>query len=251
MTSESDDIYNLENEFSPKINHINCTNLELNINSDAIDYRCYDINNDELIIPEDIKWINHSDIDYPNYIDIICYYFKSLFNNNINKYQYLIFKSKTYTLINRGAILLSLVQDIQNNNEECLSYQTLNSIDKDIITIYQLCDQYLKENCKLFGLSHAPFKDFINNYFLKRNILLKLDNKYKDYYTNDRFLIVKRTSYIVNQMEILFEFVKVSVDNNDQLPFKLLVLTMNFFIILGEYLWKYYWFDGSKSYGNN
>ncbi len=208
------------------------------------------IMNQEFKVNEDLKWITNDDIEYPNYFDIICYYFKSIFNNNNNKFQYLIFKSKTYTLINRGTILFANIQEAQTYCDEENNFNN-NEIDTEIINIFQLSDQYLKENSKLLGLSQAPFKEFVENYLYKRNILLKLDDNFKDKYTDNRFVIAKRTTYIVNQLEILFEFVKSSVDKNDEIPFKILVLTMNFFILLGEYLWKYYWLDGSDSIGDN
>ena len=221
--------------------------------------------NIQLSQSNEIKWINEDDIDYPNCLDMICYYFKSLFNNNKNKLQYLIFKSKTYTLINRGAVLLSYVQDVKyfsnsninndnyldnDNNLDCICNNSdidIINIDTEIINIFQLADQYLKENSKILGLSQAPFKEFMEHYFYKRNILLKLDDTYKNKYTNNRFIIAKRTTYIINQLEVLFEFIKTSVDNNDQLPYKLIILIMNFIIVLGEYLFKYYWIDNSKN----
>lgn len=196
------------------------------------------------------KWIDENDIEYPSYYDIFCYYFKSMFNNNTNKFQYLKFKSKIYTLINRSTIIFAEIQDARNNFDEEDNFNN-NEIDNEIIKIFHLSDKYLKDNSKLLALSQAPLKEFIKNYIHKRNILLKLDDNFKNKYIYDRFQIAKKTTYLVNQLEILCESLKSSIEKNDETLFKLLVITMNFFILLGEYLWKYYWVDGSDSYGNN
>ena len=196
------------------------------------------------------KWIYENDIVYPSYYDILCYYFNSMFNNNKNKFQYLKFKSKIYTLINRATIIFTDTQEIRNNFDEEDNFNN-NEIYNEIIEIFHLSDKYLKDNSKLLALSQAPLKEFIQNYIHKRNILLKLDDNFKDKYIDDKFQIVKKTTYLVNQLEILCESLKSSIEKNDETLFKLLVITMNFFILLGEYLWKYYWVDGSDSYGNN
>ena len=192
---------------------------------DIYEYKTYPFYN-----PTDLKWMSSSDIEYPNFCDKICYYVKSIYNNDDNRIQYLDFKSKMYTLINRSTILLTMVEELQCYDDEA----TYLKVDEEIINIFKLADQYIKKNSKLLTLSQSPFKLFIKNYFNKRNTLLQLDDTLSDNFTNNRYNIALNTTYTINRLEILLESVKTSVDNNDQLLFKLLVLIMNSLIILAE-----------------
>ena len=42
---------------------------------------------------------------------------------------------------------------------------------------------------------------------------------------------------ITSELITITDFIKVSVDTNDQLPFKVLLLLCNALLLLGEYLW--------------
>lgn len=208
---------------------------------DIYEYNTYPFYN-----PPDLKWMSCSDIEYPSFCDKICYYVKSIYNNDDNRIQYLDFKSKMYTLVNRTSFLFSMLQELQYFDDEASYFK----LDEEIINIFKKADQYIKKNSKLLTLSQSPFKLFIKDYFNKRDTLLQLDDTLSDNFTNNRYNIALNTTYTINRLEILLESVKTSVDNNDQLLFKLLVLIMNSLIILAEYAWKYYWIDGD-SYGNN
>jgi len=222
-------------------NQIACCFNSENSNNNHNKFDDYDF-----LSPQHLKWVRIDDIELPTLSDKICYYIKSIFNNDKNKLQYLEFKSRTYTLLNRSSYLLGIATDLQKYNEE----QDYINIDEEIINIFQISDEYLKRNSKLLALSQVPFESFIENYIKKRDILLKLDNQYSDNFINDRYEMAMKTTYVINKIEILFEFVKTSVDKNDDSLFKIIVLIMNSLIILAEYAWKYYWVDGDK-YGNN
>jgi hypothetical protein len=43
---------------------------------------------------------------------------------------------------------------------------------------------------------------------------------------------------MICELQTVKEFIKVSIDTNDQLPFKLLLLMFNMLILIGEYVWN-------------
>lgn len=196
--------------------------------------------------PSNLNWITNDNIKYPSFCDKICYYINCLYNNDSNKIEYLEFKSKMYILVNTGSSLLNMVNNLQYVNNK----SNYDEVDQKIINMFQLADQYILKYSNLLTLSHSPFKLFLENYFINRNTILRLDNKYSDNYTHNRLKMATKTTYAINKLDILLESVKTSIDNNDQLLFKILVLIMNSLIILAEYAWKYYWIDGD-SYGHN
>ena len=52
--------------------------------------------------------------------------------------------------------------------------------------------------------------------------------------------LVKSILELSDEFTLLPEFVKIDIDKNDELLFKLLILCMNGLIFLGEFFWKRY-----------
>ena len=105
-------------------------------------------------------------------------------------------------------------------------------------------DTQSKDNMHIIDDSNQFKKD--DNEFLKHYILDYHPDKnheqikyvgHHQYYLLD----VPRTRDIYNiicELQTVKEFIKVSIDTNDQLPFKLLLLMFNMFILIGEYVWN-------------
>ena len=80
-------------------------------------------------------------------------------------------------------------------------------------------------------------ESYILNYHPDKNLEQIKYVGHHQYYLLD----VPRTRDIYNiicELQTVKEFIKVSIDTNDQLPFKLLLLMFNMFILIGEYVWN-------------
>ena len=132
---------------------------------DIYEYKTYPFYN-----PTDLKWMSSSDIEYPSFCDKICYYVKSIYNNDDNRIQYLDFKSKMYTLINRSTILLTMVEELQCYDDEATYLKVPEESDYFIDAQRNIAFNYSRE--KIFDDVENKIKLIVekndNDYEIKK-----------------------------------------------------------------------------------
>ena len=53
--------------------------------------------------------------------------------------------------------------------------------------------------------------------------------------------LVKHSVYLALDLMTMLEFMKNDIDRNDDLLFKVIILTINSLIFIGQFLWEQYW----------
>lgn len=85
-------------------------------------------------------------------------------------------------------------------------------------------------------------KEFLSQYIVAYESETKNDDKVVYIINHDSLLIdVKRAEEaytILSRLTTIVNFVQVSIDANDQLPFKAVLLCCNMLILIGEYVWN-------------
>ena len=105
-------------------------------------------------------------------------------------------------------------------------------------------DTQSKDNMHMIEFRNQYKED--DNAFLEQYILDYHPTKNHEqikYASHHQFYLldVPRTRDVYNmicELQTVKEFIKVSIDTNDQLPFKLLLLMFNMLILIGEYVWN-------------
>jgi hypothetical protein len=186
------------------------------------------------IINNKINWISKNILEKPNLKYKLNYYWIGLKNNEIHKYTYLKFRSDIEILKEKSVAmhenLFTLIQDKERNNED--KDLKNHCIDDDIIKIFIEIDKILLKNHKIMWCTKAPIKEFIKSYFIIRDETCKLED--------NNILIEKRLdnmTSIVMELEVISEFIKSSVDINDQMFFKMILVLLNIITVIGQYYW--------------
>ena len=184
------------------------------------------------------EWITPCKIKIPGVIYKIKYYWIGLINNEKHKYNYLEFRSQVEVLKEKSIAIQSDLFRLNQEYERNKSLKNINyCLDDDIEYMFTEIEKILLKYHKLIWCTRAPILKFINNYFLTRNEIL--------YNTHDFSTIeekLNKTTSIVMNLDVMSEFIKSSVDINDQLMFKALLLIVNIVTLFGQY----YWFGNLK-----
>jgi hypothetical protein len=187
-----------------------------------------------IILNDENEWINKKILKKPNLKYKINYYWIGLINNEIHKYSYLKFRSDIEILKEKSVAmhedLFKLIQDMERKKE--IKDLKNHCIDDDIFNIFKEIDKILLRSHKIMWCTKAPLKEFLNSYFSTRDITCQIEN-------ND-LLIEKRLdnmTSVVMELEVISEFIRTSVDKNDQMLFKLLVILLNIATMIGQYYW--------------
>ena len=114
---------------------------------------------------------------------------------------------------------------------------------KNIIEIFKCLDEYLVTYHKLLWCTKAPVKKFLDSYFKKRNDICEITtNELQNIIPNRKRAEVRldNMNAVVAELDVMSEFIKSSVDKNDQLLFKLFLIFLNILSVGGQYYWSNY-----------
>lgn len=240
------------------------------------------------------KWINDSNIEEITYLDLLCFYFTSLYNNKQYKFQFVEYIGEITMMYEQ---IDKRIKDLITKKEE-YKYSEASDYDKlnflfeeeknDVVTrsFYRM-DLFLKSHLKFMRLCSAPVDLFLEKYYSARNnscgliTHINLENLIRENgcrkgnnIKEDKFFIEYDLCKDLNSKELFFdemtskiyknsnnqydttvrrcaalhnmlgelsaisEFIKSTVDMNDQLLFRVMVLAGNFFVLIGEYVWN-------------
>lgn len=108
--------------------------------------------------------------------------------------------------------------------------------DYDLSIIYFNCGFYSSKPPKTFYVHYSECEDED----AKDEFRLEMERSYPENvdrtYSTSRRIAALHT--ILGQLNAISEFIKTSVDMNDQLLFRLLMLCGSFFMLVGEYVWN-------------
>jgi hypothetical protein len=214
-----------------------------------------------------LKDLSPNSLDYylqsrPSYYDIIKYYWIALFNNKHHKMNYIQLKSRLH------------------RTEQFVDYYTSenfklvdagNKGTNDIKIAYYIIHRIewlLTDYGYMLWSSRAPYEVFLSKYIYYRdNILddtIPLDHNYIEseiqYNPDSRFKppliwsneyykpinprttpkLVKHSIYLALDLISMLEFIKNDIDRNDDLLFKVIILTINGLIFIGQFIWEQY-----------
>ena len=192
-------------------------------------------------------WINPMRISKPTLLYKIKYYWVGLINNEKHKFNYLEFRGALDILQKKGIAMYDdlyvAIQNEENINNEENNINLDNEIKDDIIETFKCLDEYLIKYHKLLWCTKAPVKQFLESYFEKRNSICEITTDELQNITSNR----KRAEFrldemntVVAELDVMSEFLKSSVDKNDQLLFKLFLIFLNILSVGGQYYWSNY-----------
>ncbi len=239
------------------------------------------------------KWINDSIIEEITYLDLLCFYFTSLYNNKQYKFQFVEYIGEITMMYEQ---IDKRIKDLIAKKErykysEVGNYEKLNFLfeqNTDVVTrsFYRM-DLFLKSHLKFMRLCSAPVDLFLEKYYSARNnscglithinleklirekgcgkgnsikeekffiefdlckdenskelFFEEMTNKIYKNSNNQYDTTVRRCAALHNmlgELTAISEFIKTTVDMNDQLLFRVMVLAGNFFVLIGEYVWN-------------
>jgi len=182
----------------------------------------------------------------PRIIRKLYFYWIALVNNNKHKMDYIRLKSKLHRLINIADTYTSYVE--RHRFEE--PYNLIDTPEQPIdltmiIDLFIRLESFLKEFSHLIWYYRVPFNMYIKKYLEYRDDICNIR---PSRYIKDKNRIrersfkklLKRTNYIVGEFDIMSEFIKDGVDRLDDLTFKLLIMTINILIFIGQFIWNQY-----------
>jgi hypothetical protein len=186
------------------------------------------------------NWIQSYILKNPSLKYKFNYYWIGLINNEKHKHNYLEFRSQIEVLKERSIAIQSDLFRLVQEKERTKSQKNIDHcLDDDVIYMFQEVEKILLKYHKLLWCTRAPIHNFLDSYFKIRNNVLFNDN------TNCNLSIDKRlnkTTSIIMELDVISEFIKSSVDINDQLMFKVFLLFINIITLFGQY----YWFGNLK-----
>ncbi len=203
----------------------------------------------------------------PTLCDTITYYWTALIDNQHHKMNYIQLKSRmhrTEMFVDYYTRKGFKIEDAENKylNEEV-----------DIQTAYYIIrriEWLLTDYGYMLWRSRAPYEVFLSKYIFYRddilnngqletdtneNLSVKTDNiktynngppkvwdiqNYKKIVPRTKSRLIKHSVYLALDLMTMLEFMKNDIDRNDDLLFKILILTMNSLIFIGQFLWERY-----------
>lgn len=211
---------------------------------------------DKYITNNDYIWLDDTNINHPGIYDKIKYFIHGCFLNKVHKYKYLDLRSKLNILKGKSnSMQNTLFEQIKlyKNNDTTNFTNTEKIFNHEIKNIFKVIEDIIKEYKNFIYFTNSPYRKFLSNYFDKRNKICGLfDYKYDDFFvktlTSDEItkldisvnhhIYTKKldeTSKIISQFELMSDFIKSSVDSNDQLMFKFFLVLINCCILLVDF----------------
>ena len=198
----------------------------------------------------------------PSYFDIIKYYWTALINNQHHKMNYIQLKSRLHRTE-------QFVDYYTKKNFKINDMENKNTIDiKTAYYIIHRIEWLLTDYGYMLWSSRAPYEVFLSKYIYYRDNILDttilLDDKFIEgkfnYKPDSRFAppllwsneyykpinpritskLVKHSVYLALDLITMLEFIKNDIDRNDDLLFKVIILTTNCLIFIGQFLWEHY-----------
>lgn len=197
----------------------------------------------------------------PTFYDMTKYYWTALINNKHHKMNYIHLKSR----IHRTEMFI----DYYTKKGFEIDDEEIKDDDIDIKIAYKIIHRIewiLTEYGHLLWNTRAPYEDFLHKYIYYRNDILEInkvkDNdekkeieesnirtnvglpanwnitNYKPLIPRDNSRLIKHSVYMALDVFTMLEFMKNDIDRNDDLLFKLIILTTNGLIFIGQFLWE-------------
>jgi len=229
------------------------------------------LEDEELMVEPEIKEykVSIQSLEYylnekPTLCDTIKYYWTALTDNQHHKMNYIQLKSRmhrTEMFVDYYTRKGFKIEDVGNNEE--VDIQTAHYI------IHRI-EWLLTDYGYMLWRSRAPYEVFLSKYMFYRDDILnndqlekdtnedlsaKTDNikpikmappkvwdiqNYKKIVPRTKSRLVKHSVYLALDLMTMLEFMKNDIDRNDDLLFKVLILTMNSLIFIGQFLWERY-----------
>lgn len=229
------------------------------------------IENEELIVETRINpYVNNlQTLEYylnekPTVCDTIKYYWTALIDNQHHKMNYIQLKSRmhrTEMFVDYYTRKGFKIDDVGSSE------------DVDIKTAYYIIHRIewlLTDYGYMLWRSRAPYEVFLSKYMFYRDDILQTNTLDKDinediysteYYKEKikmvppkvwdiqnyekivprtKSRLVKHSVYLALDLMTMLEFMKNDIDRNDDLLFKVLILTMNGLIFIGQFIWERY-----------
>jgi len=213
---------------------------------------------------DNIKSLEYYLSEKPSFYDTIQYYWTALINNQHHKMNYIQLKSRmhrTEMFVDYYTRKGFQIDDIGSNE------------DVDIKTAYYIIHRIewlLTDYGYMLWKSRAPYEVFLSKYMFYRDDILnikpldkdnnedlsiKVDNTktlkmvppknwnieyYEKIVPRTKSRLVKHSVYLALDLMTMLEFMKNDIDRNDDLLFKVLILTMNGLIFICQFLWERY-----------
>ena len=211
---------------------------------------------DKYISNNEYIWLDDTNINHPGFFKKIKYFIHGCFLNKVHKYKYLDLRSKLNILKGKSnSMQNTLFEQIKlyKNNDTTNFTNTEKIFNHEIKNIFKVIEDIIKEYKDFIYFTNSPYRKFLSNYFDKRNKICGLfDYKYDDFFvktlTSDEItkldisvnhhIYTKKldeTSKIISQFELMSDFIKSSVDSNDQLMFKFFLVLINCCILLVDF----------------
>tara|TARA_B100001741_G_C16524093_1_gene586197 strand:- start:900 stop:1685 length:786 start_codon:yes stop_codon:yes gene_type:complete len=118
-------------------------------------------------------------------------------------------------------------------------------VNDDIIGNFKILDSLLQEYHDLIWNTRAPMDTFLDTYIEKRNraCYVKPHTGYtmKSPKDNKLKLRMDDLNCMITEFEVMTDFIKMSIDTNDDMPFKVFLLFLNMLTVLGEFVWNRYY----------
>ena len=207
-------------------------------------------------------WITKEQICSSSYKSKILYYWTGLANNKVHKFRYLSLKAKL-GILNKQIIAMTsdLYAMIQTEKTDCIieddikiekyqnddelksdipKYKWINNRD-DVVIHFKILDNILLKYHDLIWNTRAPMDKFIDTYIKKRNRACYIEPReiYTDHDARSK-LRMEDLSSMITEFEVMTDFVRSSVDANDEIFFKIFLLFLNTLTIFGEFVWNRY-----------
>lgn len=136
--------------------------------------------------------------------------------------------------------------DKDDNHDSDDSDDIIVKDDKDDIIInFKILDSLLLEYHDLIWNTRAPMDTFLDTYIDKRNraCYIKPRTSYTRESVHDNKLKLRMDdlNYMITEFEVMTDFIKISIDANDDMPFKVFLLFLNMLTVLGEFVWNRYY----------
>ena len=192
----------------------------------------------------------------PSYSDMASYYWTALIRNEHHKMAYMKLKSRLHRTEN--------IVDLYTRSDIGAATDMHMNQDELIYDVMHRIEWLMTDYGRMLWTSRAPYELFIHKYLFYRadilNNLLTIDNPTGSgatvpppecdvmYYNNifepdeprTKAKLIKHTIYLASELITMLEFVKNDIDRNDDLMFKLIILTINGLIFMGQIMWNIY-----------
>lgn len=205
-----------------------------------------------------IEWVSIDDLDKPSWLKVIQYYLVGLVNNGKHKVGYLALCARTEVVSeklfsiqdNLHDMRVELLRDISRPQSE-LPSERLREIEKlasqkpdgpdraRLLRVYHKVDEIIMHHHEAFWIARVPLNHFWKEYKEGRQTALTLETSCDPVKSIDEQQdMVEALISAVKKLQTMSDFVKLFIDNNDQLLFKAFTFVLHCATIVGQYLWS-------------